>query len=74
MAAALGIGSGTVKTHLRRLYDKTGASRQADLVKLVAGFGNPLLAAAGDAEPVDAASWSGRVGCRSSADCYGANS
>jgi DNA-binding CsgD family transcriptional regulator len=43
VAAALGIGETTVKTHLRRLFDKTGAERQADLVKIVAGFGSPLL-------------------------------
>lgn len=43
VAAALGIGAGTVKTHLGRLYQKTGTSRQADLVKLVARFSSPLL-------------------------------
>ena len=43
VAEALGIGAGTVKTHLGRVYQKTGARRQADLVKLVAGFSNPLL-------------------------------
>jgi DNA-binding CsgD family transcriptional regulator len=32
-----------VKTHLGRLFEKTGTSRQADLVKLVAGFSNPLV-------------------------------
>jgi DNA-binding CsgD family transcriptional regulator len=42
-ADALGIGAATVKTHLHRLFSKTGASRQADLVKLVAGFSNPLV-------------------------------
>jgi hypothetical protein len=41
-AGALGIGDATVKTHLGRLFEKTGAKRQADLVKLVAGFSNPL--------------------------------
>jgi DNA-binding CsgD family transcriptional regulator/PAS domain-containing protein len=53
VAAALGIGSGTVKTHLHRLYEKTGAARQADLVKLVASFANPLLhaPAPGEAAP-----------------------
>jgi DNA-binding CsgD family transcriptional regulator len=40
-AEALGIGEATVKTHLHRLFCKTGASRQADLVKLVAGFSAP---------------------------------
>ena len=38
VAAALGIGDTTVRTHLARLYEKTGTKRQADLVKLVAGF------------------------------------
>jgi DNA-binding CsgD family transcriptional regulator len=28
--------------HLRRLFEKTGTGRQADLVKLVAGFASPL--------------------------------
>jgi DNA-binding CsgD family transcriptional regulator len=43
VADALGIAESTVKTHLGRLYAKTGAGRHADLVKLVAGFSNPLL-------------------------------
>jgi DNA-binding CsgD family transcriptional regulator len=43
VAEALGIAVGTVKTHLHRLYQKTGTARQADLVKLVAGFASPLL-------------------------------
>ena len=43
VAEALGIGETTVKTHLHHLFGKTGASRQADLVKLVAGFSNPLV-------------------------------
>jgi DNA-binding CsgD family transcriptional regulator len=42
-ADALGIGPGTVKTHLLRVFAKTGTSRQAELVKLVAGFSNPLV-------------------------------
>lgn len=42
-ADALGIGEATVKTHLHRVFGKTGAGRQADLVKLVAGFANPLV-------------------------------
>jgi DNA-binding CsgD family transcriptional regulator len=42
-AQALGVAEATVKTHLHRLFGKTGASRQADLVKLVAGFSNPLV-------------------------------
>jgi len=42
-ATALGIAETTVKTHLHRVFAKTGVSRQADLVKLAAGFSNPLL-------------------------------
>jgi DNA-binding CsgD family transcriptional regulator len=38
----LGVAETTVKTHLQRVFSKTGASRQADLVKLAAGFANPL--------------------------------
>jgi DNA-binding CsgD family transcriptional regulator/PAS domain-containing protein len=38
---ALGIAETTVKTHLRRIFMKTGARRQADLVKIVAGFSSP---------------------------------
>jgi DNA-binding CsgD family transcriptional regulator len=41
VAATLGIAESTVKTHLGRLFDKTGTNRQADLVKLVAGFSSP---------------------------------
>ena len=43
VAETLGIGESTVKTHLKRLYEKTGAHRQADLVKLFAGYTSPLL-------------------------------
>jgi DNA-binding CsgD family transcriptional regulator len=43
VAEALGIAGSTVKTHLARLFEKTGVGRQADLVKLVAGFSNPLV-------------------------------
>jgi len=42
-AEALGVGEATVKTHLHRLFGKTGAARQADLVKLVAGFSSPVV-------------------------------
>jgi DNA-binding CsgD family transcriptional regulator len=42
-AEALGIASGTVKTHLLRVFAKTGTRRQAELVKLVAEFSNPLV-------------------------------
>jgi DNA-binding CsgD family transcriptional regulator len=43
VAAALGVAETTVKTHLGRLFEKTSTRRQADLVKLVAGFSNPLV-------------------------------
>jgi DNA-binding CsgD family transcriptional regulator len=43
VAEVLGVSAATVRTHLARLFDKTGTSRQADLVKLVAAFSNPLL-------------------------------
>jgi DNA-binding CsgD family transcriptional regulator len=42
VADALGVADTTVKTHLGRLFEKTGTGRQADLVKLVAGFSMPL--------------------------------
>ncbi len=44
VAETLGIAASTVRTHLGRLYEKTGVRRQADLVKLVAGFSSPLIA------------------------------
>ena len=43
VAEVLGVSTETVKTHLGRLFEKTRTSRQADLVKLVAAFSNPLL-------------------------------
>jgi DNA-binding CsgD family transcriptional regulator len=42
-ADALGISQATVKTHLHRLFRKTGTARQADLVRLVAEFADPLV-------------------------------
>jgi DNA-binding CsgD family transcriptional regulator len=42
VAEALGISAETVKTHLGHVYEKTGTNRQADLVKLVAGFSSPI--------------------------------
>jgi DNA-binding CsgD family transcriptional regulator/PAS domain-containing protein len=43
VAEALGIAETTVKTHVGGLYEKTGARRHADLVKIVAGFYRPLV-------------------------------
>jgi DNA-binding CsgD family transcriptional regulator len=42
-AAALGVAESTIKTHLGNLFVKTGTGRQADLVKVVAGFATPLI-------------------------------
>jgi DNA-binding CsgD family transcriptional regulator len=42
VATSLGVAETTVKTHLGRLFEKTGVGRQADLVKIVAGFSTPL--------------------------------
>jgi DNA-binding CsgD family transcriptional regulator len=38
VAEALGLSQATVKTHLRRVYEKTGTRGQVDLVKLIAGY------------------------------------
>jgi DNA-binding CsgD family transcriptional regulator/PAS domain-containing protein len=43
IAEALGIAPSTVRTHLGRVFAKTGVARQADLVKLVAGFSSALV-------------------------------
>jgi DNA-binding CsgD family transcriptional regulator len=42
VAAALGVAGTTIRTHVRRLFEKTGTARQADFVKLVAGYATPL--------------------------------
>jgi DNA-binding CsgD family transcriptional regulator/PAS domain-containing protein len=42
VAPVLGVSEATVKTHLQRIFAKTDTSRQADLVKLVAGYMSPL--------------------------------
>ena len=42
VATAFGIADTTVRTHVTRLFEKTGTARQADLVKLVAGYATPL--------------------------------
>jgi DNA-binding CsgD family transcriptional regulator len=43
VAETLGVAETTIKTHLGRIFAKTGSSRQADLVKLVAGFATPFV-------------------------------
>jgi DNA-binding CsgD family transcriptional regulator len=42
VAVQLGVGDGTIRTHLNHVFEKTGAKRQADLVKLVTGYATPL--------------------------------
>lgn len=43
-AEVVGASEATVKTHLQRLFAKTGTNRQADLVKLVAATASPFRA------------------------------
>src|SRR5262249_60291390 len=52
VAKALGLSETTVKTHLRHVFEKTNTTRQAELVKLVAAFGNPLVASSASPERV----------------------
>ena len=42
VAHLLGLSQATVKTHLRQVFAKTRTARQADLVRLVAGFIGPV--------------------------------
>ena len=42
VARSLEVSQATVKTYLQRIFDKTGSTRQAQLVKVVAGFMSPL--------------------------------
>lgn len=42
VASALGVAEATVKTHLGRVFEKTGTARQADLVKVVGRFAGAL--------------------------------
>jgi DNA-binding CsgD family transcriptional regulator/PAS domain-containing protein len=46
VAHTLGVSVTTVKTHLERVYQKTGTNRQVDLVRLVVGFASPVADAA----------------------------
>lgn len=45
-AKALGLSEGTVKGYLKSIFQKTGATRQADLVKLVLALETPFRAGA----------------------------
>lgn len=42
IADAFGVADTTIRTHVSHLFEKTGAVRQADLIKLVAGYATPL--------------------------------
>jgi DNA-binding CsgD family transcriptional regulator/PAS domain-containing protein len=42
VAEAFGVSETTIKFHLKNLFEKTGARRQADLVRLLAGYATPL--------------------------------
>jgi DNA-binding CsgD family transcriptional regulator len=43
-AAKLGIAVTTVRTHLAHIFEKTGTSRQAELIRLAAKFAPPIVA------------------------------
>jgi len=51
-ARALGLSEGTVKGYLKSIFLKTGATRQADLVKLVLALESPFRAAERHSLPV----------------------
>lgn len=42
VARSMGIAETTIKTHLARIFMKTGTKRQADLVRLLAAFSTPI--------------------------------
>ena len=42
VAQMLGISQATVKTHLQHVFGKTSTTRQAELVKLIAGYMSPV--------------------------------
>jgi DNA-binding CsgD family transcriptional regulator len=41
-AEVLGIGEATAKTHLQRVYAKTGTSKQTELMHLFMRYGPPV--------------------------------
>ncbi len=41
----LGIGEPTVRTHLQRMFSKTGTSRQVELLRLLQSAAPPIRAA-----------------------------
>ena len=44
VAGILGVTDNTVRTHLQHVFEKTETNRQAELVKLVAGYASPFAA------------------------------
>ncbi|HMG49413.1 MAG TPA: helix-turn-helix transcriptional regulator, partial [Inquilinus sp.] len=49
VAERLSIARSTARTHLARIFDKTGASRQAELVRLLMRCDQPMLRETGEA-------------------------
>jgi DNA-binding CsgD family transcriptional regulator len=49
IASRLGLGLGTVRNHLKRVFDKTATRSQPSLVALVRGFGEPVSERRGEA-------------------------
>jgi DNA-binding CsgD family transcriptional regulator len=41
-AEMLGIATSTAKSHLKRIFEKTGAHRQAELIRLAAEIGTVM--------------------------------
>ncbi|WP_421851226.1 helix-turn-helix domain-containing protein [Novosphingobium sp.] len=42
-ALALGVAQSTVRTHLLRLFEKTGVNRQADLIRMAHSLASPTV-------------------------------
>jgi DNA-binding CsgD family transcriptional regulator len=66
IAATLGVSVSTVRTHLRRVFDKTGARSQVELARLIASIPAPTLRGGGfaPAAALDTASESQSTGRR----------
>jgi DNA-binding CsgD family transcriptional regulator len=42
VASRLGISAATARTHLAHVFQKTGAKRQAEIVRMLGGYGGPI--------------------------------
>jgi DNA-binding CsgD family transcriptional regulator len=72
VADQLGIAVTTVKTHLARIFEKTGTSRQADLIRLAAKYCAPISRPKVTASPSKAVrdrTLRSSVGVRRSGEC-----